>query len=744
VAAAATLLLADAAIVASPASWSLRVGANDFLLLLTSLLVAVTVAMAARARVRQKACSGAGWTLGAIGVSLQAVGYAIWTLREVILRQPPTPSLADVFNTIAYPCFFVAILLFPAEHPPTGVRLRTIADTATVMLAAGYLWWILGISPQLARIPAGATGMNVALTYPMLDLAAAWVLFVVLGLKFDVRDRQPARLLSAGVAVAVVSDVFFSYELLAGQAVTRGGADLTSVCYMLLFGLAGWVGLTGSRNGSQATAPPERIIDPPPFLSYAPYAAAITAYIALVAAYDRAPSIGFTATATGLGSITGLLLLRQWLAGHEIAQLNDRLRASEARYRTMVECQTDLIARWRTDGTLTYVNDVLPRYYRCPRQEVLGRGMLDLLPADERELLEASVAITSPKSPIFVTQTCVQTSVGEKRYVQWTHLALFEGGRIVELQSVGRDVTERERARQTLERWNDDLEGRVEARTAQLVTEMAERTRAQEALQQYATRLEASNRELQDFAYVASHDLQEPLRKIQAFGDRLRDRYSGALDEQGLDYLSRMQAAAARMQSLIDGLLAYSRVTTKAQPFELVDLNTVTDEVLADLETRVAEVQGTVEVGRLPTIAADPLQMRQLLQNLLANALKFHREDVPPIVHISGEILHRRASTVVGIIPESAGITPPLLCELRVQDNGIGFDEKYTDRIFQVFQRLHGRGAYEGAGIGLAVCRKIAIRHGGSIEAHSTPGQGSEFIVTLPISHDAEPAPPVP
>ncbi len=256
--------------------------------------------------------------------------------------------------------------------------------------------------------------------------------------------------------------------------------------------------------------------------------------------------------------------------------------------------------------------------------------------------------------------------------------------------------------------------------------------------------MEASNRELQDFAYVASHDLQEPLRKIQAFGDRLRDRYGVALDEQGLDYLGRMQAAAARMQSLIDGLLAYSRVTTKAQPFELVDLNTVTREVLADLETRLAEVQGTVEVGSLPSIAADPLQMRQLIQNLLANSLKFHREGVPPIVHVSGEILDRRATAAMGGIPENGGITPPLLCEFRVSDNGIGFDEKYSERIFQVFQRLHGRGVYEGAGIGLAVCRKIAIRHGGTIVAHGTPGQGSEFIVTLPISHDEEPAPPGP
>ena len=257
----------------------------------------------------------------------------------------------------------------------------------------------------------------------------------------------------------------------------------------------------------------------------------------------------------------------------------------------------------------------------------------------------------------------------------------------------------------------------------ELQAEILERHIAEQRLRAFATKLEQSNRELQDFAYVASHDLQEPLRKIQAFGDRLKAKYAPALTIEGTDYLERMQNAAHRMQMLINDLLQFSRVTTKAQPFKPVDLRQVAREVLSDLETRLEQTAGRVYVGDLPTIDADPLQMRQLLQNLIGNALKFHRKDVPPVIQVrcqrNGDNGH---------------------CHLEVEDNGIGFDEKYLERIFGVFQRLHGRGEYEGTGVGLAICRKIAERHNGNITAKSKPGQGATFIVTLPVhqQHNGE------
>jgi len=233
-------------------------------------------------------------------------------------------------------------------------------------------------------------------------------------------------------------------------------------------------------------------------------------------------------------------------------------------------------------------------------------------------------------------------------------------------------------------------------------------------LQVYADKLEQSNRDLQEFAYIASHDLQEPLRKVLAFGDRLANKYGDVLDETGRDYLKRMRDASQRMQTLINDLLTFSRVSTRAQPFIKVDLNTLIEGVISDLENQIDRTQGNVETGDLPTIEADPTQMHQLLQNLINNGLKFHQEDIPPIIQVSAK-------------------TTESECQIIVKDNGIGFDMQYLDRIFKPFQRLHSRIEYEGSGMGLAICRRIVERHSGEITAVSTLGKGSTFIATLPI-----------
>lgn len=242
----------------------------------------------------------------------------------------------------------------------------------------------------------------------------------------------------------------------------------------------------------------------------------------------------------------------------------------------------------------------------------------------------------------------------------------------------------------------------------ELQKEIEEKERAERELQR-------SNRELQDFAFVASHDLQEPLRKIQAFGDRLRSKNIDNLDEASLDYLNRMLNAANRMQELINALLNLSRVTTKAQPFAPVNLNSVLSTVVEDLQRRLEESGGHVDVSRLPTIDADPIQMRQLFQNLIGNALKFRVEDRAPVVTL-----------------REAPADDPDNVRIVLSDNGIGFDNRHADKIFQVFQRLHGRGEYEGSGIGLAICRRIVDRHGGSIVATGVLGEGATFTIDLP------------
>jgi light-regulated signal transduction histidine kinase (bacteriophytochrome) len=259
-----------------------------------------------------------------------------------------------------------------------------------------------------------------------------------------------------------------------------------------------------------------------------------------------------------------------------------------------------------------------------------------------------------------------------------------------------------------------------------LVNDVTERKKAEEKLRVFNEKLQQSNRELQDFAYVASHDLQEPLRKVQAFGDRLKLKYADKLEDTGLDYLERMRNAAQRMQKLIQDLLAFSRVATKAQPFVSVDLEKITREVLSDLEVKIEETGALVEIENLPEIDADPSQMRQLIQNLVGNALKFSRAEVSPIVRISAQTVENHSNG-------NGNGTNGRFCEINVKDNGIGFDEKYLDKIFTVFQRLHGRTEYEGAGVGLAVCRKIVERHHGTITARSTSGEGATFIITLPF-----------
>ncbi len=272
-----------------------------------------------------------------------------------------------------------------------------------------------------------------------------------------------------------------------------------------------------------------------------------------------------------------------------------------------------------------------------------------------------------------------------------------------------------------------DESGRV-VRMIEYTLDVTERRKAQKDLAEKTAALARSNAELEEFAYIASHDLQEPLRKVQAFGDRLQSRYGDRLDARGRDYLGRMQNAASRMRALIDDLLTYSRVTTKANPFEPVDLNVVADGVVADLVVRIEETGGGVDVGPLPTVHADRVQMRRLLQNLIGNALKFHREDEPPMVRVYAEMLDAEDDPVF----EDAGSEGA--CRIFVADNGIGFDMAYVKQVFAPFQRLHGRVEYEGTGMGLAICRKIVARHGGDITAQSEPGQGTTFIINLPLN----------
>ena len=273
----------------------------------------------------------------------------------------------------------------------------------------------------------------------------------------------------------------------------------------------------------------------------------------------------------------------------------------------------------------------------------------------------------------------------------------------------------------------EDARGNKQCRIS--VTDISDRRRAEETVKVYMTKLKQSNLELQDFAFIASHDMQEPLRKIQTFGTLIMEKYAEALDEEGRDFLDRMMRAAKRMSDMVRGLLDYSRLTTMAQPFGTVDLTRLVGEVEDDLEILIERSGALIEVGHLPILEADPHQMRRLFQNLIVNALKFHGKEKPkPVVKVYAESAGKSPG------PASGGSAHRIF----VEDNGMGFDEKYLDRIFILFQRLHGRSAFEGTGMGLAICRRIVERHHGAITARSKPGHGATFVITLPEKQPSE------
>lgn len=434
---------------------------------------------------------------------------------------------------------------------------------------------------------------------------------------------------------------------------------------------------------------------------------------------------------TPSGSFAGFLGLCMDVTDRKIAQEN--LRQSEQRYRTLTEAIPQIV--WNTDprGEVTYFNRRWLDYTDLPVEKAHGQGWMSAVHPDDRERVFADWrnTITHPANGAagdrFTNELRLRNAATDE-YRWFLSVAVplrGEDGAIDRWIGSMADIHDQKMVAETLERM-------VRERTTDLIDEIEERRRAEQQVRAVAAELERSNSELEQFAYIASHDLQEPLRKIQAFGDRLRTKYRDELPEPGREYVDRMHQSAARMRRLIDDLLNYSRVTTTARPFKRVDLGQLVPEVVADLDERINPTGGAVHVGEMPEIDADPTQMRQLFQNLIANAVKFHKPNVPPEIEV-------RAECVSALLP-AGGAAPIPACRITVRDNGIGFDEKYLSRIFQVFQRLHGRNEYEGTGVGLAICRKIAERHGGTITAQSRIGEGATFVVTLPIRQPGEDA----
>ncbi len=357
----------------------------------------------------------------------------------------------------------------------------------------------------------------------------------------------------------------------------------------------------------------------------------------------------------------------------ELDQSTRDLQSSEARFYKLVEKSADGIIVVNEDGVVRYVNPAAELLFDRHAEDFIG------------EIFGFPVVV-GETTELDIVRRQGQLAVAEMRVVE-----ISWGGEVGYVASL-RDITDRKRAEEHIRQLNAELEQRVQERTAEL---------------------KRSNAELEQFAYIASHDLQEPLRMVASYMRLLERRYKGRLDDDADKFIGYAVDGAVRMQQLINDLLEYSRVDARGREFTPTDFEVLVDQALTNLQVAIQESGATITRDPLPTVYADGLQIGQLFQNLVGNAIKFRREK-PLCIHISAE--HREQDWL-----------------FAVRDNGIGIDPEYANRIFEIFQRLHGRGSYPGTGIGLAICKKIVEHHWGHIWVESQPDQGATFYFTLPV-----------
>lgn len=396
---------------------------------------------------------------------------------------------------------------------------------------------------------------------------------------------------------------------------------------------------------------------------------------------------------------------------------------NEAIYRTLVmESPIPIALLVGRDMVITIANE--------PQLAVWGKGngviglpLVEALPEMKGQpflaildnVFTTGVTFTTDNTPAQMEANGVLRTV----YFDFSFKALRNHqGEIFGIIATGIEITEKvgilealSSSEENLRQLSTSLDQQVQERTLQL--------------QELVHDLQRSNQNLHQFAVVASHDLQEPLRKVQQFADLLRSQYGSVLGG-GIRYVERMQVAAGRMSMLIRDLLTYSRITTQREQHQLVSLADVLAEVLTELDISATEPAAQITIGELPRLAGDAEQLGQLFDHLLSNALKFRRDGLQPKIQVQASLVP------VGGLPVPPIRSVPMFHRIDVTDNGIGFDEKYLDRMFTVFQRLHVRSDFVGTGIGLAICEKVVTNHGGIITASSRPGQGSTFSVFLP------------
>jgi PAS domain S-box-containing protein len=620
-----------------------------------------------------------------------ACGQFVWFYLNSIVGEPPFPSTADIGYIGFYPLMLWALRSFPTAPQTTSDKKKFWLDASTVMVSSFVVVYHFIIQPVI---------------YVIGDMVLFLGIITILFKKPKEYSRTALYTIILGLISVAISDIGFAYYTLQNISPTGTWAYAFFSVSSYFMVLAAFIQYkSAKKHVSDETL---HVFQSAKFgwLPYISVAIGYTMLLIVSKPYWSEP-IGVFIFATFI--ISGLVVMRQITAVREnltlVAEQSEK--KSELKLHSLLTNSSDITTIIDEKGNFEYLSPAIHKVFGYNPDQLKGTSIYDLVhPEDHRKLRKTYQAnVNNYNNAISIEYRFKHADETWHDLDAIGQIILDEETKTTRVLLNGRDVTAKKA---------DEIQ-----------------------LRQYTKKLQVSNRELQDFAFVASHDLQEPLRKVQAFGERLSDKFGDQLGETGIDYLRRMQSASSRMQVLITDLLTYSRVTTQAKPFVESELNTVLTDVLSDLEIKIDSTNAELAVADLPKIDMDEVQMRQLFQNLIGNALKFSRPETIPQIRIWCDSNQSAESNYSDVEFNDFAIadseTPRGFCRIFVEDNGIGFDEKYLDRVFTVFQRLHGRAEYEGSGVGLAVCRKIVERHNGNLTATSKPGNGTTFIITLPF-----------
>ncbi len=413
------------------------------------------------------------------------------------------------------------------------------------------------------------------------------------------------------------------------------------------------------------------------------------------------------------------------------------LRESERRFRDISESMSDWIWEVDTAGAYTYLTEAATRVMGYPVEAMLGRSMFHHTTLEHRALAQRQYSeVVAAAGNFQGLEVWLETGSGEWRCIAFCGCPVFDdSGALAGFRGIASDVTDTRTKDAELERHRNHLEELVQQRTEELsiantllTNEVGVRKKAESGLRDAVTKLERSNAELQQFAYVVSHDLKEPLRMIASYCQLLQRRYREQLPEDAQEFIAFAVDGAERMQHMIDDLLAYSRLSTRERNSDTCDLDVILQQVRRNLKVATEETRATIDAESLPAVRGDRTQLLLLFQNLLSNAFKFRRPDEAPRIHISWEPLAEDAA--------EPGGEKRRMVRIRVADRGVGIPEESLDDVFMIFHRLHHHRALQGTGIGLAICRKIVANHGGTIMAENNDDGGATFSFTLPLAED--------